>query len=85
MSYWWMSFVDPHEPEGEQFLGALIIVADTREDMMVRSWMLDLNPGGEVAFFEIPKQYEYRIPPEWIETRLLTEEEVLDFEKKWAQ
>lgn len=84
MSYWWMSFCDPKRPKGDQFLGALIVQADSHQAMLSRSWYLGLNPGGEVVFFEIPKQYNERIPPDWIETRLLTREECEAFEKKWS-
>jgi hypothetical protein len=83
MSYWWMSFCDPEKPKGQKFLGALVIRADDHFEMMKRSWMLELNPGGEVAFFEIPKQYEERIPHDWIETRLLTKNECEEFEHRW--
>lgn len=83
MSYWWMSFCDPDKPEGTQFLGAAIIKADNHFDMMTRSWLLGLNPGGEVAFFEIPEQYEKRVPNDWIESRLITKIEADELEKKW--
>jgi hypothetical protein len=84
MSYWWMSFCDPDRPEGDRFLGALIVRANSNHEMLSRSWALGLNPGGEVAFFEIPEQYEERIPPDWIETRLLTRDECEALEKKWS-
>ena len=43
---------------------------------------MNLNPGGEVEFFEIPEQYHSRIPQEWVETRLNEEAEA--FERKWS-
>lgn len=85
MSYWWLSFADPDKPTGEKFLGALIIRAHDDVEMLKRSWMLELNPGGEVAFFEIPKQYEERIPPDWVETRLLTKKQCDELENKWLE
>jgi hypothetical protein len=84
MSFWWMSFCDPDRPEGDRFIGALVIRADNAHEMIDRSWALDLNPGGEIAFFEIPKQYEPRIPPDWIETRLLTKTECETFDAGFA-
>ena len=83
MSYWWMSFCDPIRPKGDKFLGALIIRADNHFEMLTKSWTLKLNPGGEVTFFEIPKQYEQRIPRNWVETRLLTKAECEEFENRW--
>jgi hypothetical protein len=84
MKYWWMSFCDPERPTGDQSLGALIITGEDHIAMLARSWLLELNPGGEVQFFEIPKEYYSRIPQEWVETRLITREEAEAFEKKWS-
>lgn len=83
MTYWWMSFCDHDLPSGEKFLGALIVKADTVEEMVNRSWELGLNPGGEILFFAIIKEYEKRIPLDWIETKLITKEEAGEFEKRW--
>lgn len=83
MSYWWMSFCDSERPKGDKFLGALIVKADNHLEMIKRSWALHLNPGGEVMFFEIPSQYEQRIPRDWIETRLLTKAECAEFENRY--
>lgn len=84
MGYVWMSFCDPTRSKGEHFLGALIIRADEIEQALHRSWMLELNPGGEVMSYEIPEEYHERIPPEWVETRLITKSECDEFERKWA-
>jgi hypothetical protein len=85
MSYWWMSFVDKNKPKGSKFLGALIIKAENKYDVLVKSWTLGLNPGGDVQFYKIPEEYESRIPAEWIETRILNKEEIDAFERKWLQ
>jgi hypothetical protein len=63
----------------------LIVRAENEFDLIARSWMLELNPGGEVKFFEIPKEYESRILPEWVETRLITREECEIFERRYMQ
>jgi hypothetical protein len=83
MSYWWMSFCEPSKPRGTKFLGALIIKAENEIDLITRSWLLKLNPGGEIKFFKIPEKYVSRIPPEWVETRLITREECEALERKY--
>jgi hypothetical protein len=84
MKYWWMSFCDPKRPKGDKFLGALIVTGEDHKAMLARSWLLELNPDGEVEFFEIPEQYHSRIPQGWVETRLITREEAEAFERKWS-
>jgi hypothetical protein len=84
MSWWWMSFCDPKKPKGSKFLGGLLIEARDHHDMMHRSWSLKLNPGGEVRFFEVPKEYEERITSD-ITYRLLSREECEAFERKHNQ
>jgi hypothetical protein len=84
MGYYWMSFCDPKNLVGSKFLGALIIKASDDLEAVRRSWSLGLNPGGEVVFYEIPKQYESRIPDDWVESRLINRAECDEFEKKWA-
>jgi hypothetical protein len=78
-----MSFCDNSLPEGERFLGALIVRADNEIEMLQRSHHIGLNPGGEIAFFQIPEHYVYRVPADWIETRLITKVECDEMEKKW--
>lgn len=85
--YYWMSFVDADRPkvEGEdRFLGALIIRAADAYEATFRSHFLKLNPGGEVMMFCIPHQFHERIPPDWIETRLITRKECEEFESLYA-
>lgn len=54
-AWWWLSFADPHLPEGEQFLGAALIRERNVVMAIERSWQLGVNPGGEVAFELIPE------------------------------
>ncbi len=84
MALWWCSFCDPDKPHGSQFLGALVIRADSVYEISSRAWELGLNPGGEVLMYQIPEYYVQRVPQEWIETRLITKEECDAFEKQWA-
>jgi hypothetical protein len=82
MAWWWMSFVDPHGTPGERFLGGLLIEADDIEQAIKQSWRRKLNPGGEIAFFEVPIEYEYRIDAS-ITYRLLSRAECEAIERKW--
>lgn len=80
MSWWWLSFVDPDRPEGDQYLGAVLLKADDVAHALFCSHEKGLNPGGEIAMFEIPKEFEYRIEVNMNLThRLLTREEAESF------
>ena len=85
--YYWMSFVDVSKPkvEGEdRFLGALIVEAVNEYEAVWRSRFLKLNPGGEIMMFCIPQKYHERIPPDWIEKRLITRKESEELESLYA-
>lgn len=63
--WWWMSFTDPDLPEGEQFLGVVLMNAESPEEALTGSWLLGLNPGGEVAMVpfapeDAPEGFELR-------------------------
>lgn len=73
MSQFYMSFVDNHRPAGDQFVGALLLEADSLEEAITASWLLELNPGGEIAAVEIPAAVG-RIPDSFM-NRLLTKAE----------
>lgn len=45
---WWMSFCDPHKPNGQQFLGVAIVEAPGFMHAHQKSWALGINPGGEI-------------------------------------
>jgi hypothetical protein len=47
----WLSFCDPDLPEGQRFLGVVIVRAKTFEDAVFISWKRKINPGGQIAFF----------------------------------
>lgn len=44
MSYYYLSFADPHKPKGEQFLGATIVEAESEHGAVMKSHRLGLNP-----------------------------------------
>ncbi len=52
----WMSFTDPQRPEGSQFLGVALVDASNIAEAMTISHTSGCNPGGEIAFVEIPEE-----------------------------
>ncbi len=47
--WWWLSFSNPHEVPGRQFLGVIIVEAAGFRDAIDDAWRRKINPGGEVA------------------------------------
>lgn len=79
-TYFWLSFCDPHKPEGSQFLGVILIKGYGFMDAVSRCNMLGINPGGEVQGYELPLT---RVPKdEGNANRLLNkmEAEAVEFE-----
>lgn len=74
--WWYMSFTDPDLPKGTQFLGACYVDGPTLPAALTRSHDLGINPGGEVAFVEVPSDVEI---PENLRLRLLSREEAEGF------
>jgi hypothetical protein len=52
-NFFWLSFCDVTKPKGSQFLGACIVSANDIESAVQKSWILGINPGGEVACVEL--------------------------------
>ena len=75
MTYYWLSFKDPDKPQGQQFLGACAVEADSLEVAIMRAWQLGINPGGEVAHIKVPKRLEKNIPRYGL-NRLITKAEL---------
>jgi hypothetical protein len=76
MPYYWLSFASSEKPQGEQFLGATIVEADTPVGAVRKAWNLGINPGGQVTIFRIPfDQYAELLRPEWIE-RLIPKDDL---------
>ena len=69
--YFLLSFCDPKLQKGQQFLGAIIIIANSFIDAFHFTHMLGINPGGEVIGYEIDKQNELLI------NRLLQKDELI--------
>jgi hypothetical protein len=46
---YYLSFCDVKRPEGEQFLGATIVVADNPAAAHLTATLNGVNPGGEIA------------------------------------
>lgn len=70
----WLSFCDSDRPEGEQFLGVIILRARDVVEGARRAHRLGINPGGQVACWQIPRDEE---PPEEFTNRLLTKEDIV--------
>jgi hypothetical protein len=75
MTYFWLSFVDPDKPKGEQFLGGCVVKAETVEQAIGWTWAIGINPGGEVGIMEVPKHLEKNLAPYGLD-RLLTKAEL---------
>jgi hypothetical protein len=76
--YWWLSFADNEKPEGEQFLGA-VVVDDNGGDFVGaidNAHRLGLNPGGEALGMPTPEEPK----PEWINRFMKTKEDVEAFD-----
>src|SRR5438477_12296433 len=68
----WMSFVDPDKPEGQRFLGVVILRARSVTEGITLAHRLKINPGGEVITVELPPDCPV---PEDYKGRLLTRED----------
>lgn len=55
MKWWWLSFADSRLPEGEQFLGVLILPGRSVTEVVRLSHIIGENPGGEIQIAEIPE------------------------------
>lgn len=70
---YYMSFCDPNKPQGQQFLGAIVVYdIDNVGDGATKAHILGINPGGEVLGGEIP---EDKIVPDEFCNRLLSADE----------
>lgn len=57
MTYYWLSFVDNSQAEGERFVGGCLVEADDPSEALQESWRYRCNPGGEVAIVKIQPEY----------------------------
>lgn len=80
---WWLSFTDPRRPSGDQFLGVIVTRAETLEDAITGTWLLGINPGGQIL--TIGPWPPGTFAPEW-QDRLLTKEELRNIpEPAWLK
>ena len=77
----WLSFADPTRPKGSQFLGALIIEAQSFHHAVQLAHTQGVNPGGEVQGLPVEPQTAALIDPRW-KDRLLTRAECESFDQE---
>jgi len=75
MSHIYMSFTDPDLPKGQQWLGGCIVPADSGAEALTMSHLLGCNPGGQIAFCEVPEHVTLK--PDYV-GRLLNRQEIED-------
>ncbi len=78
MRLWWLSFVDPELPQGERFLGVVILEATGYVEAIEVAHILGINPGGAVQGSELPP--DYAPAAEW-RNRLLSAIEIEELER----
>lgn len=54
IAWWWLSFADPHAPEGQRFLGVAIVPGRGVLTATTVARDLNLNPGGECVSAPLP-------------------------------
>jgi hypothetical protein len=82
MAFFWLSFCDPHKPEGSQFLGASIVEAPNFLCASTAAHLIGCNPGGELLGTEFPERL---VPPiEW-RNRLLTREQCAECDAEFLK
>ena len=73
MKWFWLSFAD-----ADRFLGAVLVPAHSFVEAIKVSWILGLNPGGDVLPVEAPDGFQPRAG--WAE-RLLSRADCEEFER----
>ena len=71
----WLSFADD-----DRFLGGVYVVARGLMHAIERTIQLGVNPGGQVAAWDVPEENAARVKPEWRD-RLLNKAEVTKLDK----
>lgn len=74
-TWWWVSFADPNLPEGEQFLGVIIIMGGGIGEITQKAFAMGINPGGEVKAIPIPDEH---VPDERFRNKLLSKQDLID-------
>lgn len=79
MKLWWLSFCDPDEPIGSQFLGCCIVPGADIVEAASAAWAAGCNPGGECQGNEIPEDKLHHCE-DWI-GRLMSRADVDAFDR----
>jgi hypothetical protein len=79
LNLWWLSFCDPHRPDGAQFLGACIVGGLDIATAAMSAHALGCNPGGEVMGVEMPEEFARHVGVAWC-GRLLSKAEIARFD-----
>jgi hypothetical protein len=74
--WWWLSFADGQRPEGDQFLGVVIVRAEGFMHAVQQTHRAGTNPGGEVQAFPLPDEAASEVEP--YADRLLSAAELHD-------
>lgn len=74
MTFWYLSFAEDR-PGG--FLGSTVVEGRTAEEAYFVATLLGLNPGGEVAILEIPREGENEPDMLAMKNRLIGREEAI--------
>ncbi len=74
-AWWWLSFADGAKPKGQQFLGVVMVYAESIEQALLLTHVLAVNPGGEVEGWPLPESEP--APPPWFQNRLLSHDDVV--------
>jgi hypothetical protein len=70
---WFLSFCDEEKPEGERFVGASVVEADSVEEATREAWRKGCNPGVDMLAIEFPA--DVPVPDECL-NRLMSREEL---------
>lgn len=73
-SLWWLSFCDTDKPEGQEFLGVIVVEDLGPMHAISKTYDLGINPGGRVMIVQVQPS---SIKPEHL-NRLLAMEELLE-------
>lgn len=54
MTTFWLSFCDATRPPGTQFLGVVLVDAESLSEAITWAWLTGCNPGGEIRTMRVP-------------------------------
>ena len=79
MNYWWLSFADPYA-EGDKFVGACVVAADSFEKAVKESILQGCNAGPhtEVQAMKVRKEHEHELLSKHPINKFLSRKELND-------